>query len=640
MTAADGAGVENTGHAPGIGRVLGVIGLLAVLGGVVTIVRPSLASETGLGYGFVTLLGVVILAASLRYWIGLVLTPIESATPPAVEDRTPISIPGGAFDRTIADRRVASITRLRARQAVVDRLQSVAERIRDRERGNSETESVDSFWIDDAAGALLADGDSETAAGLTDRLAAARTGQTTFQRRVNAAVAELAARYDGESASVELDEPAETSTIIPSEPGLGPTARFRILKPMALTAVGVGVVFGSAALLLAGALFGGVGVYAAAGSPPTASIRLSRSIEPVEPTPGETVRVTVEVENESDQFVPDLRVIDRVPDGLSVTDGSPRHGTALRPGATATYAYRVEAVRGHYEFGAVSLVTRNLSGTFERVADVTAAGDASVTYDVTAAMDRSVPLRKQTSRSVGRVLTDVGGSGIELHSVREYRTGDPLNRIDWSRAARGEELATLLFREERSATVVMLVDTRAEAYVASDADAPSAVDRSVLAAAEVASALLDADDRVGLGALSPRQCWVAPSSGHTHRTRIHEVLANAEAFGPRPPDQSFKPAIRLQSIRKRLPSVAQLLVFSPVCDDELVDIVRRLQASGHPTTVISPNPTGGRTPGGTLARIERGLRLSRLREADVRVVDWNESEPLALALTAAGRRWS
>jgi len=636
VTAAEGDSTKGLG----VGPVLGVVGLVAVLAGVVLIVRPSLGSNTGIGYGFVTLLGLGILAVGLRYWAGLVVTPIKrTTTPPDVEDRTTVSVPGVAFDRMIGDPRIASVSQLRNRREVVDRLRGVAEELLADGDGDPAERLADGSWTDDEDAAALFD-DTDREVGLTDRLSRATVGDTTFTRRVSAAVAELAARDDGAAVAVEPNVPEGTGSVRASRPALRATNRWRLLKPMGLTAVGVGVVFGSAGLLLGGALLGGFGAYAAAGSPPPSSVRVSRSIEPVEPAPGGTVRVTVEVENAGERFLPDLRVVDRVPDGLSVTAGSPRHGTALRPGATATYDYRVEAVRGDHAFGDAYVVSRNLSGSLERVTDVPVDGDASITYDVTAVADRPVPLRKQASRSVGRVMTDVGGSGIEFHSVREYRTGDPLKRIDWNRAAAGQDLATLQFREERSATVVVLVDARREAYVTPESDAPSAVDRGVLAASEAVSALLNADDRVGLAALSPRRCWIEPGAGHAHRARIQEVLANTVAFDPRPPTQSFKPAIRLRRLRKRLPADAQLLVFSPVCDDEVVDIVRRLQAGGHPTTVISPNATGGETPGRTLARIERGLRLSTLREAGVRVVDWDAEEPLALALTEAERRWS
>lgn len=395
-----------------------------------------------------------------------------------------------------------------------------------------------------------------------------------------------------------------------------------------------------ASLVLAGAALSGLGAYAVAGSSPSTAMRISRELQPADPRPGESADVTVEVENVGEQLLPDLRIVDGVPGDLTIEADSPRHGTALRPGATMEYTYTVAGIRGSHTFEDAFVVSRNLPGTLEAVATVGVEGDRTVTYDVSAVLDLSVPLRKQASMDVGRVLTDTAGSGLEFHSIREYRSSDPLTRIDWSRAARGEDLATLQFREERSATVVMVIDARKEAYVASDDESPSAVDRSVLAAAQLAAALSAADDRVGLAALSPRQCWLAPGAGHTHLARLQDVLATDDAFAPSPPTLPYYRRINLPALRKRLSADSQLIVFSPLVDDEVVEIVRKLHAAGHPATVISPDATATGTPGRTLARLERDNRLSKLRRADVRVVDWDADESLALALTTAGRRWS
>ena len=57
-------------------------------------------------------------------------------------------------------------------------------------------------------------------------------------------------------------------------------------------------------------------------------------------------------------------------------------------------------------------------------------------------------------------------------------------------------------------------------------------------------------------------------------------------------------------------------------------------------TVVSPDPTAERTAGETLARLQRRLRCSRLREAGLRVVDWPPGEPLGAAVETARARWS
>jgi ribose 1,5-bisphosphokinase PhnN len=74
-------------------------------------------------------------------------------------------------------------------------------------------------------------------------------------------------------------------------------------------------------------------------------------------------------------------------------------------------------------------------------------------------------------------------------------------------------------------------------------------------------------------------------------------------------------------------------------DDVVVRTARQFDAHGHLVTVISPDPTGDDTVGHTLARVERGNRISALRRAGVRVLDWGE-ESLATELARAERRWN
>ncbi|RJS95657.1 DUF58 domain-containing protein, partial [Halococcus sp. IIIV-5B] len=94
-------------------------------------------------------------------------------------------------------------------------------------------------------------------------------------------------------------------------------------------------------------------------------------------------------------------------------------------------------------------------------------------------------------------------------------------------------------------------------------------------------------------------------------------------------------SIRLRRLRRRLPARAQVVVCSPVCDDALVRLVRRLDVGGHRVSVVSPDPTATDTPGCQLARTERRVRLSKLRAAGIPVIDWDD-EPIAVALARAG----
>ncbi|MFC7200602.1 DUF58 domain-containing protein [Halospeciosus flavus] len=416
------------------------------------------------------------------------------------------------------------------------------------------------------------------------------------------------------------------------------TDRWRGVTAVVFLAAAVGVLVRSPAPLLVGVVAVAVAGYAAfaGGRPPEPTLTVEREVSETDPDSGEDVTVTVTVHNEG-EFLPDVRVVDGVPEPLNVVDGSPRHATALRSGRHATFSYTVEAVRGEHTFDDATVLVRDVAGTTET--EVAVGPDAETTVrclPMLASLDR-FPLRGQASERVGRIAAGVG-SGTEFHATREYRPGDPLARIDWNRMARSGDLATVEFREEQSAPVVVLVDTRVQVYV-DDSRGVSAVDHAVHAAGGVVSALLDAGDRVGVAGFGPRWTYLAPSLGRDHRHRVRETLATGAAFAPTPPEEQFLPTVHRRRLRKRLPSGAQLVCCTPLVDDYVVTTCRRFEAHGYPVTVVSPDVTGGDDPGATLARVERRQRVRELRGSGVPVVDWNPTDPLVLAVRAAERGW-
>jgi uncharacterized protein (DUF58 family) len=397
--------------------------------------------------------------------------------------------------------------------------------------------------------------------------------------------------------------------------------------------------FRSPGPVLAAAVGAGVLAVRAAATPPTPELTIERRLSTTTPAPAADVTVTVTVENRGEAQY-DLRLLDGVPDGLAVVDGPARHATALRPGDAATFTYTVQASRGSHAWTSLEVIARDPIGTRERELSVQTPSELQCVPTFEGTTD--VPLRGLTTPYAGRVPTRVGGDGIEFHAVREYRRGDPRGRVDWNRAARTGELATLELREERAATVVLVVDARPAAYVAPEPEVESAVERSVHAAGALGGELLATGDRVGAAALSPRDVWLAPDTGSGHRARLRAALGTEPAFAPTPPagTDAFVPRLWRRRFRRRLPTEAQVILFSPCVDDPPVRLAERLNALGHPVTVIAPDPTPTGTVGGRLAGLERALRLTGLRGSGVRVLEWSHDEPFAVAGDRAARRWS
>jgi uncharacterized repeat protein (TIGR01451 family) len=401
---------------------------------------------------------------------------------------------------------------------------------------------------------------------------------------------------------------------------------------------GAGIVFRSPTLLLAAVLGIAFTAYAKVADPVRVDLAVQRELSDVDPDLGDEVDVTVHVKNVGESTIPDLRLVDGVPESLEVVDGTARAATFVRPGGRASFSYTVAAKRGTHDLQTLSVYARGFTGAVETEVQLSASTEmvATPSFEPTA----EVPLRQQTSRYAGRVDTDSGGEGLEFYQTREYRRGDSLSRIDWNRHARTGELTTVEFREENAATVVCVLDLRQGAYVHAEDDSFHAADYGVDAAGQVFATLLETGDRVGVAALAATDVWLAPGLGNEHRIRAEELFATHPALSPERPDDYFSLGVGLRNLRKRLPNDAQVILFSPLADDEAAKAARLLHAHGHAVTIVSPDPTDCETLGHRVVRVERLARISTLREVGVRVVDWNVADTLATTLARAKRRWS
>lgn len=585
-------------------------------------------------------------------------TPRRSIEPPDPEVLPAVGPPGD--DLTDVLRGFAGASRFYARPhrdglrelavAVIARLEGIAE-------AEARAVVAGGRWTDDrVAAAFLAADDRE--ASLAARLGRFIPGRSSYGRRVGRTAAAIADRAG-------IDRPGAPDRSLlgavgrwrrgraPASPSFdrfagaegraaleaGPTGRWRSVGVVAFTCIGLGVLFSAPAVLLAAGVGLAVLAYARWAAPDDVEVAVERSVGTERPSAGEVVPVELRVTNEGDRSIADLRVVDGVPEALEVVEGSPRFGTALRPGESTSSAYAVEARRGRHAFGPTLVLTRSPSGAVESGRLVEAAGTVTC-RPAFGALDGGFDPHRRGARFAGQVPTARGGEGIEFHATRAYRPGDPARRVDWNRWARTGELAVIEFREERSTTVVLVVDAREEAYVAPGSNEAHAVDRAATAAGRIATTLLGSANRLGLVAMAPSDRWVEPRGGRDHRDRVHEALSTDPAFASTPPSGRFDPRRWARRFDRRLPAGAEVVLLSPLVDPYPAGVIERVGASGHPAVAVSPDPTAVTTPVERLARLDRRLRLAELRDRGVRVVDWPWTAPLDLGLERAGRRVS
>lgn len=426
-----------------------------------------------------------------------------------------------------------------------------------------------------------------------------------------------------------VDAPADAGG--PSEAGdpagSRRTRRWRGVVAVSLGAVALALLANQPGVLVVAVLGVVFAAYPQMTRDPEPALSVDRTLSDPTPGHGEDVEVTVTVENTGDGWVVDGRVLDGVPPVLPVVAGSPRHGVVLRPGGTSTFSYTVRAKRGRHSFDEPTVIARDLSGGREVE---TTADDADAELDCANDLD-SAPLRGATMEAAGRVLADQSGSGLEFDRTRTYQPGDAMRRIDWNRLARTGELTTVEYREEQAATVMLVVDARSSAYRGVPRESHAVAD-SVAAARQLVGTLAGSRSRVGVAGLGRELAWLAPGAGREHTERVQRLLRTHPTFASTPPGAEPDHDAQVEALRARLPANAQVVLLSPLTDDEIVATARRLDAHGHPVSVVSPEVTATDTAGQRLAVVERRNRLSRLRSAGVPVAEWPADAPLAAAV--------
>lgn len=435
------------------------------------------------------------------------------------------------------------------------------------------------------------------------------------------------------------------------------TGRWTVWLGGALTLAGLGLLYGSD-LLVASAVvpLSYVGYGALSSLPRAVSVRVERAVDDGQITPGDEVTVTLTVHNDGESVLSDVRVLDGVPEELAVTDGSPRASLSIKPGSEATIQYTVVAKRGSFRFDDVRVRIRSLAGSEAASLSVEAAGAAELSC---ASPSATVPLSRASPLRVGEATSSTGGEGLEFFATREYRHGDPQSRINWRQFAKRGDLVTTLFREERAARAVVLLDVRSPTRRSAAAAYPTGAEFATYTAEVAVEQLAAAGTDVSLAVLgtTPERVetavstagdavWVGDAGDGDGKTRSRVVLSAAadtarKRVARREADAGFDgetPAgtdAAAAALTARCPPDAHVVLVSPFADDVPIAYARRFAVEGYAVTAIAPDHTAAETLGGRTRAVHRDLRLRTAQSLCSAVVDWPAEESLTLAVARA-----
>lgn len=395
----------------------------------------------------------------------------------------------------------------------------------------------------------------------------------------------------------------------------------------------------------------GFGIYKTLSNSPTideTTLVCERKVTPAQTYPGQKIKIKLTVKNTGEGLLPDVRVIDGVPDELAVISGSPRAGMTLQRGEQRDIEYTLRARYGDFKFSPVSIKAHDLAPDSSTMGSVSAEGDNRIeaTYD-----PEKYPLPEQTLPVKGAVTANKGDEGLEFHSTRQYQPSDPANRINWRQYARERELSTIEYRAEEAAEILLIVDARPSAGRASEPTAPTGTELCVSLADDLAGTLLADRNRVGMLILGIDESdfdnresiqneepltWIPPANSSQTRTQMR-MLLDAAAATVRPGSKTVEDEDQfnidpLRIIRQTNPWT-QLIFLTPLCDTYPVDLVEQCEATNRTVSVYSPDITSQATPGGRTISAQRSVRLATLQSYGTTVIDWDPTEQPDIAVS-------
>lgn len=234
---------------------------------------------------------------------------------------------------------------------------------------------------------------------------------------------------------------------------------------------------------------------------------------------------------------------------------------------------------------------------------------------------------RETQPFVGNRVSRDKAEGVEFADIRPYVRGDRVRRLNWRASSRGETLYVNQQHPERSADVILFMDSFAEAQ----RENGGTLDLAVRAAATLADHYLAVQDRVGVVGFGGIVRWLTPASGTLQSYRIAEALLETEV------NFSFVwKRIDVLPARSLTPQ-ALVIALSPLLDERGMYALADLRRRGFDLAVVdlSPIPFVGSSEGGgpdpqalRLWRLWRETLHLRYQELGVAVTEWTGGESL------------
>jgi len=404
----------------------------------------------------------------------------------------------------------------------------------------------------------------------------------------------------------------------------------------------VGIVLPALALRNAGLFMASVPVLAYAAALLIARLRLPRPELDVTRTPsahrvcsGDDIQIVVTASN-GGAALPLVGVLDAVPDGERLHEGSPSYLGPVARDQDVRLSYTVRPERGLHFQKQVTVVSWAWSGLAFQEHGLVCSTYVSAVPEI----EKLPPLilrPRRTHAVAGSIMARTAGPGVDFFGCRGYVPGDDVRRINWRALARTDRLVVNEYEQERMADVILVLDVRAQAHV--EVGARGTFEPACRCAASLADHLIRSGNRVGFLLYGQSIDWIQPAGGRFHLEKILASILRAK------PVRSFAFEDLASIPMSVFPSGSQVILLSSLPNDEDYRVPIQLTARGYSVLVLHLNSeklqASAQPPDDALAlalrirEMRRDTMVRQMRRGGVRVLAWDTEEPLSVALHRA-----
>ena len=323
-------------------------------------------------------------------------------------------------------------------------------------------------------------------------------------------------------------------------------------------------------------------------------VSLSRRIEPARAFPGDTVQLSLVLENRKPLPLPWLNLSDTFPAGLDYGElelealpdtVNQRFSSLVSAWANERIEQRCAVncpQRGLYRFGPATLATGDPFGFALRQTEHAQIDELLVYPRVLPVSHFGLPAAQPFGEAPpSRTVPD---DPLRFLGARPYIPGDPPQQIHWRATARTDRVQSKTFERGATAALAIFLDLVGD-YLPDDERGRQEREWAISAAASLAAAGLDEQLEVGLMSNAPllggsRFVRVAASRQRAQLIRILEMLAQMIPYALRP----IFPLLLEEA--RRLSWGATICVVTIAPSDQLIETLWRLQRSGFSITLL------------------------------------------------------